>query len=131
MDDKELLKLLNEIEKKWKDKISGYSERDSFRLYIKDLKRKYGLLPKFPTLKEYLRDNSSGAYNRFRFYIPHTSVYVSICDISDFNEYYNSKYLDLILVTKETNGCPKQTDGSTWDLDVCFVGEEDQYANNN
>lgn len=77
---------------------------DWARFLIK-LKREYGLLPKYPTLREYIRENSRGAYHNFIFHLGSHEVRVS--SVFDFESIYKKELLDMFVVTgdrKEDNG---------------------------
>lgn len=75
---------------------------DVGRFSIK-LKRKYGLLPKYPTLREYISDNEAGAYHYFIFKI--MGVPVEVDGIFEFELVFKSNLLDEYVVTNDDKSC--------------------------
>ena len=71
---------------------------DWVRFLIK-LKREYGLLPKYPTLREYIRENSRGAYHNFIFNLG--SHEVKVTSVFDFVSIYKQELLDMFFVVKD------------------------------
>lgn len=70
-----------------------------FNKLVKKIKRENGLLPKYQTLREYINDNSSGSYHQFVFYLG--NIKVNVCDVWDFEHYYQPHFLDDYVVIKD------------------------------
>ena len=116
----EIKDLLEQLEKEVLKEINSYGLQEDIKLVFKKKKRELGLLPKYPTLREYLNDNSRGAYIRFRFYIPDSSpaILVETIGTSDFKRYYNERILDAFVVAESNEVLPKADDISIYCLNL-------------
>ena len=82
-----------------------YDKVERIEKVIKEIEIEYGLIPKYPTLRDYINEHSNGAYHNFNFIYNHNKVNVKDC--SEFEHYYNAKFLDENVVTldvKSDNG---------------------------
>lgn len=66
---------------------------------IDDIERKYGLKPKYLTLREYLVKNSIGAYHHFIFEI--RLVKIDVIGVEDFEDVYKGELLDKYYVVDD------------------------------
>ena len=73
--------------------------KDDIRNFIKLVKREYDLLPKYPTLREYICDNNRGSYHHFVFYLDR--IKVDVTGIWEFEQYYHPHFLDDYVVVKD------------------------------
>ncbi len=64
---------------------------------IKKIKSKYQIEEKLPTLREYINEHAKGAYHRFIFEISYITI--TVCDVYDFESFYNKDLLDQYYVT--------------------------------
>jgi uncharacterized protein Usg len=77
-----------------------YSVRDFIKAtahYLDELKKKYDLKPKYPTLREYINEHSSGSYHSFNFDIGRT-LSANVIDCDEFERYFNPALLDKYVV---------------------------------
>lgn len=106
---------MNDNEKKLVEdvfqKIREHFKKCNGRMFIEDydkcikaIKREYGLLPKYQTLREYITENSNGAYHRFVFFID-GSFRVEVSDVPEFEYYHQPHFLDdyVVVEDKRTN----------------------------
>jgi hypothetical protein len=73
---------------------------------LNELKKKYDLKPKFPTVREYINEHSSGAYHNFHFNIGRT-LNANVIDCEESERYFNPSLLDKYVVVgddKKDNG---------------------------
>ena len=102
MTDKEK-KLVEEIINKYNDFIIKFKPTNgfmnNFNVFVKKLKREYKLLPEYPTLREYINDNSKGAYHHFIFNLNIATV--NVVDVCDFETYFKSELLDEYVVVAD------------------------------
>lgn len=103
----EVLDAVNDVIKMYFDSLNGfwnYSFKNfdnSNRVYIDkqmmdkiDLKirKKYGMIPTYPTLGAFIRDHSAGAYNHFHFQIDQ-SIF-NVISLDDFERFGNPEILN-------------------------------------
>jgi len=100
--------IISYLEDKLKD-IENYrnlrtcSVRDTIKEmahHLDELKRKYELKPKYPTLREYISEHSSGAYHRFSFSIGGV-LSADVIDCDEFERYFNPALLDKYVVVDD------------------------------
>jgi len=80
--------------------LRTYSVRDLIKEmahHLDELKKKYELKPKYPTLREYINEHSSGAYHSFNFDIGRT-LSANVIDCEEFERYFNPALLDKYVV---------------------------------
>ena len=123
----EIKELLEQLEKEILEEISSYEFKEDIKLVFKKKKRELGLLPKYPTLREYINDNSAGAYVRFRFYIPNSTpaILVETCSCSDFALYYNTKILDAFEVADSSEVSSRDSELSIYSLELKRKDDEE------
>lgn len=56
------------------------------------IRKKYGMIPAYPTLGDFIKEHSSGAYNHFLFQIDQTNF--NVCGLGDFQMVGNPAILD-------------------------------------
>ena len=106
--------IIEYLEEKLKDietnrDFRRYSVRnliESMEQHLNVLKKKYDLKPKYPTLREYINEHSSGAYHRFNFSIGGV-LGANVIDCEEFERYFNPALLDKYVVVgdnKKDNG---------------------------
>ena len=110
--------IVKEVIAKFEEKIEKLSPYDyntwEFRKLIKSMKKEYGLIPKYQTLREYINENSRGAYHDFIFTIKGISI--NVCSVSDFQKTFNGVLLDKFLVVED-----KQSDnGGNCENYTCY-----------
>ncbi len=101
-----------ELLKPFKDLLENHNNyylKENLEKVINDLEIKYEIRPKYQTLREYLKENSCGAYHHFIFEIEINWVKTKINVISDddFERFYNGRFLDMYNVIndeKKSNG---------------------------
>ena len=64
------------------------------------IRKKYGMIPAYPTLGNFIKENSAGAYNHFIFQIDHTKF--DVCGLSDFKMVGNPAILTAYCVKSYT-----------------------------
>lgn len=97
--------IIEYLEEKLKDieknrDFRRYSVRnlvESMEQHLNVLKKKYELKPKYPTLREYINEHSSGAYHSFNFDIGRT-LSANVIDCEEFERYFNPALLDKYVV---------------------------------
>ena len=68
--------------------------------YEQRMYKKYGIIKRYLTLREYIKQISYGAYHRFYFTIG--EIYVNgISTIEKYRQYYREKWLDMYYVTED------------------------------
>jgi hypothetical protein len=94
------------------DKLIDIENNRNLRLYgvrslitdmnkcLNELKIKYDLKPKFPTLRKYINEHSSGAYHRFNFSIGGV-LGANVIDCEEFERYFNPALLDKYVVVDD------------------------------
>jgi hypothetical protein len=94
------------------EKLKDIENNRDFRIYsvgnliefveqhLNMLKKKYDLKPKYPTLREYINEHSSGAYHRFNFSIGGV-LGANVIDCEEFERYFNSALLDKYVVVDD------------------------------
>lgn len=101
--------IIDYLEEKLKDIESNrdfrrYSVRnliESMEQHLNVLKKKYELKPKYPTLREYIKEHSSGAYHSFNFVIGR-AIRVNVIDCDEFERYFNPALLDNYVVIDDS-----------------------------
>ena len=70
---------------------------------IEDIEKKYGLQPTYKTLREYIGENSNGAYHHFVFEMNFNrhKINADVVDISDFEAWFNGNLLDFFYVVED------------------------------
>lgn len=68
-----------------------------------EIKKRYGIKEKYPTLREYINEHSCGAYHDFIFSFHNgaTKIDVRVINVDDFERCYNSKILDAYFVLND------------------------------
>lgn len=97
--------IIDYLEEKLKDiennrDFRRYSVRnliETMEQHLNVLKKKYDLKPKYPTLREYINEHSSGAYHSFNFDIGRT-LSANVIDCKEFERYFNPALLDKYVV---------------------------------
>lgn len=98
-----VLEILNYVEQEFKPKNTAYDfERTEYFNKIQKIKNIYGIKPEYQTLREFINSHSSGAYHKFIFTIKNT-IKVDVTSVSDYEMYYNPKFLDEYYVFNETS----------------------------
>ncbi len=97
--------IINYLEEKLKDiennrYISVVTIKSLVNHYLNELKKKYDLKPKYPTLREYINEHSSGAYHRFSFSIGGV-LGANVIDCEEFERYFNPSLLDKYVVVDD------------------------------
>lgn len=95
---------------------SDYTDRITIDKQIDEIdlkiRKKYGMIPPYPTLRDFIKEHSAGAYNNFRFQIDQTNF--DVCDLSDFlmvgnpeilNKYYVKSYHERTVIDCAQGGC--------------------------
>jgi hypothetical protein len=94
------------------DKLIDIENNRNLRLYgvrslitdmnkcLNELKKKYDLKPKFPTLRQYINEHSSGSYHRFNFSIGGV-LGANVIDCEEFERYFNPALLDKYVVVDD------------------------------
>jgi hypothetical protein len=103
--------IIEYLEEKLKDMdsnryISAVTIKSLVNHYLNELKKKYDVKTKFPTLREYINEHSSGAYHSFNFDIGRT-LSANVIDCEEFERYFNPALLDKYVVVgdnKKDNG---------------------------
>jgi hypothetical protein len=103
--------IIEYLEEKLKDMdsnkyISVLTIKALVKHYLNELKKKYDVKTKYPTLREYINDHSSGAYHSFNFDIGRT-LSANVIDCEEFERYFNPALLDKYVVVgdnKKDNG---------------------------
>jgi hypothetical protein len=102
-----------ELLKPFKTQLRLYENSNIPTIVLKDIIDKieiqYDIKPQYPTLREYLKKHSCGAYHTFIFEIDinFTPTKVSVIDDADFEHYYNPRFLGMYYVVndeKKSNG---------------------------
>jgi len=96
-----VLEILEQFDKCFKPKDNAYDfqKREYFEK-VQEIKKIYGIEEKYLTIREYMNKHSCGAYHRFYFKIDGLQV-SNICDVSDFERFYNANLLDKYYVLKD------------------------------
>ena len=96
-----VLEILAKVDEVFKPDRFTYSfEKDDYFYKIKKLKEIYGIKELYKTLREYIKEKSYGSYHRFIFDLNGTPV--QVCGVYDFENTFNSKWLDKFYVIKDT-----------------------------
>ncbi len=89
----EILKPIKDLLKQERIKVAQLVDT------IDDIERKYGLKPRYKTLREYLERYSVGAYHYFIFTI--NGVTANVIGVEDFERTYNKELLDKYYVVAD------------------------------
>ena len=87
-------KLLKELEAELPQ--NNFITTSAIKEFIKEEKKKYNILPKYPTLREYINEHSHGAYHKFEFEIDYRIF--KVWNVDEFERYYNESLLDKFVV---------------------------------
>lgn len=88
-----VLEILEKIDKVMKPRENAYDfEKLQYFNKISEIKKAYGIVEKYQTLREFIDKNSCGAYHHFNFTIDNLKI--RVCDVHDFERLYNSSLLD-------------------------------------
>lgn len=105
MENKEIKAIIDDVEKAINEYMGETHSHTNF-LYkgelekiLKEVKKKYNLLPKYDTLREYVKNNQNGAYHTFKFEI--YGKVIEFDTILEFEGFYNEKMLDELVVIKD------------------------------
>lgn len=110
-----VLEILDEFTELFYEDYNDYDfKRKDWHDRIESIKKKYGIVDKYLTLRKYLATHSSGAYHRFSFKIDGITVF-NVTGITEFERYYNSELLDKYYVVKDE----KQSFGSNCENYQC------------
>jgi hypothetical protein len=119
--------IIEYLEEKLKDMdsnryISTVTIKALVNHYLNELKKKYDLKLKYPTLREYINDHSSGAYHKFKFSIGST-LNASVIDCNEFERYFNPALLDNYVVVGDNQ---KDNGGNceNYECNHCLVIKE-------
>lgn len=87
-----------------------YYTENKAQIIANEIKKRYGIKEKYPTLREYINKHSCGAYHDFifSFYNGATKINVNVIGVDDFERCYNSKILDEYFVlgdSQKSYGC--------------------------
>jgi len=96
---KEIIEILEPFWELIKYKLMNTGDIQEVKQVVKRIEKKYGIQHKYQTIREYMNEHACGAYHRFIFKIG--KIEVDVIDVSDFELYYNSKWLDRFFVTED------------------------------
>lgn len=96
---KEIIEILEPFWELIKYKLMNRGDIQEVKQVVKNIEKKYGIQRKYQTLREYMNEHAIGAYHSFIFKIG--KVEVNVIGVSDFELYYNSKWLDRFFVIED------------------------------